>query len=308
MRPTVVWVAVCLAAVAVSSSTLEGQRQNRILTTAAATGPYGGTTTLSATLTNAGSPVTGRSVDFSLNGTPVGSATTNANGVATLAGVSLAGLVVGSYPSAVQASFAGDSSYDTSAGTASLTVSPKQVAPVVTAANKTYDRSTTATVTSCTVTGAVGGDVVACTGTAAFDTALVGTGKTVTAIGLTLTGAAAGNYALATTTATTTAAITARTVTPVATAANKIYDGTTAATLTSCTLTGALGGDVVACTGTATFAQRCCRERQDRHGHRLDADGGGGGQLRPVVHDRDYDRLDYGADGDAIRDGGEQAL
>ena len=50
------------------------------------------------------------------------------------------------------------------------------------------------------MTGALGGDVVACTGTAAFDTASVGTGKTVTASGLTLTGAAAGNYVLSSTT------------------------------------------------------------------------------------------------------------
>ena len=49
-----------------------------------------------------------------------------------------------------------------------------------------------------------------------------------TASGLTLTGAAAGNYVLSTTTATTTAAITAVTVTPAVTAANKVYDGTTA--------------------------------------------------------------------------------
>ena len=59
------------------------------------------------------------------------------------------------------------------------------------------------------MTGLIGGDVVTCTGTAAFDTASVGAGKTVTVSGLTLTGAAAGNYTLASTTATTTAAITA---------------------------------------------------------------------------------------------------
>ena len=58
-----------------------------------------------------------------------------------------------------------------------------------------------------------------------------------TASGLTLTGAAAGNYVLSSTTATTTAAITAATVTPAVTAANKVYDGTTSATLTSCTVT-----------------------------------------------------------------------
>ena len=77
-------------------------------------------------------------------------------------------------------------------------------------ANKAYDGTTSATLTSCTLTGVVGGDVVSCTGTAAFDTASVGAGKTVTVSGLTLTGAAAGNYTLASTTATTTAAITAR--------------------------------------------------------------------------------------------------
>ena len=86
--------------------------------------------------------------------------------------------------------------------------------PTVTAANKPYDGTTSATLTSCTLSGVLGGDVVTCTGTAAFATASVGAGKTVTVSGLTLSGAAAGNYTLATTTATTTAAITALTVTP----------------------------------------------------------------------------------------------
>ena len=81
--------------------------------------------------------------------------------------------------------------------------------PTVTAANKAYDGTVSATLTSCTLTGVIGGDVVTCTGTAAFATASVGAGKTVTVSGLTLSGAAAGNYALASTTATTTAAITA---------------------------------------------------------------------------------------------------
>ena len=64
-----------------------------------------------------------------------------------------------------------------------------------------------------------------------------------TASALTLTGAAVGNYVLAATTATTTAAITAVTVTPAIAAADKPYDGTTTATLLSCTLTGLLAGD-----------------------------------------------------------------
>ena len=42
----------------------------------------------------------------------------------------------------------------------------------------------------------IGSDVVTCAGTATFDTASVGTGKTVTVTGITLSGGAAGNYAL----------------------------------------------------------------------------------------------------------------
>ena len=95
---------------------------------------------------------------------------------------------------------------------------------------------------SCTLTGVVGSDVVTLHGgTATFDTASVGTGKTVTVSGLTLSGAAAGNYTLSTTTATTTADITAATLTPTVTAANKAYDGTTRRRRRACTLTGVVG-------------------------------------------------------------------
>jgi hypothetical protein len=52
----------------------------------------------------------------------VGSAITNSSGVATKTGVSLSGIYPGTYPSGVGASFAGDSFYSPSSGTASLTV------------------------------------------------------------------------------------------------------------------------------------------------------------------------------------------
>src|SRR6185503_14044164 len=110
-----------------------------------------------------------------------------------------------------------------------------------------------ATLQSCTLSGAAPGDLVGCTGTAVFDTADVGAGKIVTVSGIAATGAAAGNYVLSSTTATTSAEITQRTVTPSVTAADKTYDGTTNATLTGCTVAGAIGGDVVSCTGTVAF-------------------------------------------------------
>ena len=64
-----------------------------------------------------------------------------------------------------------------------------------------------------------------------------------------ITGADAGNYTLEATSTTTTASIHPRTVTPMVTVADKRYDGTTAATITSCSVSGV----VVGCTGTATF-------------------------------------------------------
>ncbi len=100
-----------------------------ILTTASATGSFGGTVNLSATLTSGGNPVAGKTIDFSLNGNSVGSAPTNGSGVASLAGASLAGINGGLYPTGVGASFAGDSVYAIVSATNSLTVLQ---APVIT--------------------------------------------------------------------------------------------------------------------------------------------------------------------------------
>src|SRR5206468_3747598 len=110
----------------------------------------------------------------------------------------------------------------TTTATATAAITAATVTPTVTVGNKPYDGLVNATLTSCTLAGVVGGDVVSCTGgTATFATASVGADKIVTMIGLTLAGAAAGDYALSTTTATATAAITAATVTPSVTVGNK---------------------------------------------------------------------------------------
>ena len=137
-------------------------------------------------------------------------------------------------------------------------ITGKSVTPHITANNKVYDGTTAATLTSQTLTGVIGGDVVSLTVTAAnFDTKDVGTGKTVTATGLGLSGADAGNYQLTSTTATATADITAKLAVPHITASDKVYDGTTAATILTRTLTGVLAADeanVSLTGGTATFA------------------------------------------------------
>src|SRR5207244_2853233 len=108
--------------------------------------------------------------------------------------------------------------------------------PTITAANKAYDGTSSAAIT-CTLTGVIGTDLVTCSGTGSFASAGVGAAKTVTSSDLALSGAAAGNYVLSSTTESTTATITAATLTPAITAANKTYDGTAAAAI-NCTLTG----------------------------------------------------------------------
>ena len=150
------------------------------LAAAPATGTFGGTTTLSATLTSSGSGVSGKSVAFTLNGSSVGSASTNGSGVATLGGVSLAGLNAGSYPTGVGASFAGDGSFDPSSGSNSLTVNKADQAINVT----THAPSTAVYNTSFGVaaTGGGSGNAVtfsssgACSNTGATFTMTSGTG------------------------------------------------------------------------------------------------------------------------------------
>ena len=69
------------------------------ITAVSGTGVYAGNGTLTATLTTDGTPLAGESVAFTLDVggtvTNVGSATTDASGVATLSGVSLAGFDAG---------------------------------------------------------------------------------------------------------------------------------------------------------------------------------------------------------------------
>ncbi|MFL6282560.1 MAG: beta strand repeat-containing protein, partial [Pyrinomonadaceae bacterium] len=124
------------------------------LTAATATGTYGGTVNLSATLTDGVNGIGGKTIDFTLNGNSVGSATTTASGVATVSNVSLAGINAGSYPTGVGASFAGSSGYTSSTSTASLTVNKADTTTSVTVSNAIYDGNPHGATAS--VTGPVG--------------------------------------------------------------------------------------------------------------------------------------------------------
>lgn len=125
------------------------------------------------------------------------------------------------------------------------------------AANKVYDGNTTATITgTATLNGIINSDTVtldASGATATFDNRNVGNGKTVTFSGY---GFATNLGYLLTQPSTVVANIMAKALTIAGlAAANKVYDGTTAAALSGTgSLVGVVGGDTVGFTmGTATF-------------------------------------------------------
>ena len=87
--------------------------------------------------------------------------------------------------------------YDVGSTMASVMVNPLLITGLFVANDKTYDGTTVAEVSQRLLVAALGSDDVSLTGgTAAFDTADVGTNKTVTLTGATLSGTAADNYIL----------------------------------------------------------------------------------------------------------------
>ncbi len=168
----------------------------------------------------------------------------------TLSGATYGGADAGNYTFTDQAS-----------ATADITAKAVTVSGL-TAANKVYDGNTSTTVNHSGVSfsGLVTGDTVTASGTSgSFATKAVGTGKTVTLSGTTYGGADAGNYAFTDQTSTT-ADITAKAVTVSGlTAANKVYDGTTSATVrhSGVSFGGLVAGDTVTLSGTnGSFATK----------------------------------------------------
>ena len=222
----------------------------------AANRPYDGT--MSATLTTSGAtligvlPVDAGNVTLVTSGATGSFADRNV-GTAKLvvvSGLTLSGTAAGDYTLAQPT---------TSASITALGLT----ASGITAANKVYDGTTSATLNTAgaTLNGVLPVDtgnvtLLTTTATGTLGDKNVGTAKLVTVSGLTLSGNAAPNYALAQ--PTTSASITALSLTASGiTAANKVYDGTTSATLNTAgvTLNGVLPvdtGNVTLLTTTAT--------------------------------------------------------
>ncbi|MEY4081422.1 MAG: hypothetical protein RL430_1852, partial [Actinomycetota bacterium] len=114
--------------------------------------------------------------------------------------------------------------------TTTANITAKALTVTVTASNKTYDRTTAASVTY--ADDRIAGDTLTVTGSPVYSDKTVGNAKTVTVTGISISGADAANYAQ-NTTATTTANITAKALTVTVTASNKTYNGNTAASVTT---------------------------------------------------------------------------
>ena len=142
------------------------------------------------------------------------------------------------------------------------TIEKRSVTASISAANKTYDGTDAASITGCSLEaqhenhGVISSEDVGCSGSNGhFANRNAGDGKTVTG-DVALIGSDKDNYQLTSASASTTANIGRREVTASVTAADKTFDGTDAAAVTSCALDassgdhGAISGDAVGCSGS----------------------------------------------------------
>jgi hypothetical protein len=222
--------------------TVNSATANTTTTLGASSNPsaYGSAVTFTATVTRASGTNTPTQTVVIKEGSTTICTTGNLSGSGGTAtgSCTVSNLSVTGSPHALTAVYGGDSNFNGSTSAPlSQIVNPKALTVAgIGAQDKIYDATSSATLKTAgaTLAGVVSGDSVtlnAAAATGTFSDKNVGTSKTVTVAGLTLSGTSAGNYAL--TQPTTTADITAKALTvPSLTANNKTYDGTTLATLT----------------------------------------------------------------------------
>ncbi len=244
-------------------------RANTTLSLGNATGTYGGSVDLSARLTSGTSGVNDKTIVFSRKNSSGGydalcdtdaatalrACPTTASNAAGEAGyATLSSVAVGrdasatAYADEFKASFAQDSTHNASSALASLTVNKAQVTIAPDSGqSKVYGAADPA------LTFSNNGSLAASSFTGALGRA---TGENVGSYAINLGTLSAGsNYDLTYVGANFT--ISQKTVTGSFTAANKVYNGTTDATITGRSLTGALDGDNVSLDGgTASFADK----------------------------------------------------
>jgi len=158
-----------------------------------ATGTYGNTVNLSATLTltSGGTPINNELITFYLFGNPLGSTKTNSSGIATLSNVSLVGYDAGA-SNDITATFDGDASLNPATSSALITINQRPITVTAVSNTKVYDGTTSSTGTPSITGSLVTGDVAGFIET--FDNQHVGTGKTLTPSGAVDDGNSGLNY------------------------------------------------------------------------------------------------------------------
>ena len=236
-----------------AKGTVTVSRMSTTITDVSGSGAYGGNATLTAVLSSGGAPLSGITLQFLVFGYTVGTATTNSQGLATLPYVSLPGLNAGTYAGAVNANFPGNLTYRQSASGGGLTMTASQATITLGGLNATYN----GIAHSATVSTSPAGLPVTLTyenssGNPVTSPTAVGTYSVTATIDTpNYTGSATGSLVIAPAPLSVTGI----------TAANKMYDGNTMATIntTGAILVGVVSGDVVGLDtsgATGTFATK----------------------------------------------------
>ena len=164
------------------------------------------------------------------------------------------GISVATAPMTISGAQAGN--YTLTQPTLTGDITPVQMtitAPTITK-TKTYDTNATAAVIKGTLSGKVGVEDVDVTAAASYDDENVGTGKTITVV-YTLTGTAKANYLAPVNDTAADGVISPISLTVAAPTLTKtkVYDNTTAATVTAGGLSGVIGGEAVTVSAAASY-------------------------------------------------------
>jgi autotransporter-associated beta strand protein len=208
-----------------------GTPSTTTLGSSGATTVYGATVTLTAVAHGSGATPTG-TITFYDGANAMATVAVDGTGTAVLA---VTDLLVATSPHSVKAVYNGDATYAPSTSSAVTQTVTAITLTGVTGSSKQYDQTTTAPLNLTNLIGVLPIDTnlvqLATNFTATYSDKNAGTNKSVSASGITLQGAAAGNYSIAST-ANAFGNISAKplTVTNV-TASAKVYDGTLSATV-----------------------------------------------------------------------------
>ena len=154
---------------------------------------FGGPATLTATLKAGSAVVPGKTVTFSVGGAVVGSASTDATGVATASNVDLGGRAAGTYT--LTASFAGDASFGASTATGNLVVGSAVTTVSAVSGSATFGGTATLSATLKAGATALSGQTVQFKlGTDVVGTATTNSSGVATLTGVDVTGRDAGTY------------------------------------------------------------------------------------------------------------------